>query len=68
MSRFFLYVGIIIVCSGVGTGIGILLLIFYFWNDIKKFLINSDVTSTNNSLEKNSNPNYYSEDTAEEMK
>lgn len=68
MSRFLLYLGIILVCSGVGTGIGILLLIFYFWNDIKKSLRNFEVTSRTNSLEKNSNSNYYSEDTAEEMK
>lgn len=52
MSRFLLYLGIILVCSGVGTGIGILLLIFYFWNDIKKSLRNFEVTSRTNSLEK----------------
>ena len=67
MSRFWLYLGIILVCSGVGTGIGILLVIFYFWDDIKKSLNNFDFTK-NTSSEKNSDPKYYNEDTVEEMK
>ena len=67
MSRFWLYLGIILVCSGVGTGIGILLVIFYFWDDIKKSLNNFDFTR-NNYSEKNSDPKYYNEDTVEEMK
>ena len=67
MSRFWLYLGIILVCSGVGTGIGILLVIFYFWDDIKKSLNNFDFTR-NNSAENNSDPKYYNEDTVEEMK
>ena len=67
MSRFWLYLGIILVCSGVGTGVGILLVIFYFWDDIKKSLNNFDLTGDNFS-EKNCDPKYYNEDTMEEMK
>lgn len=67
MSRFWLYLGIILVCSGVGTGVGILLVIFYFWDDIKKSLNNFDLTGDNFS-DKNYDPKYYNEDTMEEMK
>ena len=68
MSRFWLYLGIILVCSGVGTSVGILLVIFYFWDGIKKSISNIDVINKNNFSEKKSNPKYYNEDTAEEMK
>ena len=68
MSRFWLYLGIILACSGIGTGLGIFLIILYFWDDIKKSISNIDVTNSDNFSEKNSNPKYYNEDTAEEMK
>ena len=35
-SKFWLYLGIILACSGIGTGFGIFLIIVYFWDDIKK--------------------------------
>jgi hypothetical protein len=68
MSKFILYLGIILIFSGIGTGVGIFLVVFYFWDDIKKSISNIDVTNKNNFSEKESNPKYYSEDTAEEMK
>ena len=68
MGKFLLYLGIILIFSGIGTGVGIFLVIFYFWEDIKKSIGNTDATSRNNLSEKNSNPKYYNEDTAEEMK
>ena len=68
MSRFWLYLGIILACSGIGTCLGIFLIILYFWDDIKKSISNIDVTNRDNFSEKNSNPKYYNEDTAEEMK
>jgi hypothetical protein len=68
MSKFWLYLGIILACSGIGTGLGIFLIILYFWDDIKKSISNIDVTNSDNFSEKNSNPKYYNEDTAEEMK
>ncbi|MBT6647290.1 MAG: hypothetical protein HOB51_07220 [Thaumarchaeota archaeon] len=68
MSKFLLYLGIILIFSGIGTGVGIFLVIFYFWDDIKKSISNIDVTNKNNCSEKKSNPKYYNEDTAEKMK
>ena len=68
MSKFLLYLGIILIFSGIGTGVGIFLVIFYFWDDIKKSISNVDVINRNNLPEKNSNPKYYHEDTAEEMR
>ena len=69
MSKFLLYLGIILIFSGIGTGIGIFLVIFYFWDDIKKSISNIDVINKNNfSDPKKSNPKYYNENTAEEMK
>ena len=67
VSKFWLYLGIILACSGIGTGIGIFLIILYVWDDIRRAFENNNVT--NNVIgEKNSNANYYSEQTAEEMK
>jgi hypothetical protein len=68
MSKFLLYLGIILIFSGIGTGVGIFLVIFYFWDDIKKSISSIGVTSRDNLSEKNSNPKYYNEDTAEEMR
>jgi hypothetical protein len=67
MSKVWLYLGIILVCSGIGTSIGILLVIFYFWGDIKEGI--SNINSTTNDIpEEKYKQNCYSEDTAEEMK
>ena len=68
MNKFLLYLGIILIFSGIGTGVGIFLVIFYFWDDIKKSISNVDVTNRNNLSEKKSNSKYYNEDTAEEMR
>ena len=68
MNKFLLYIGIILIFSGIGTGVGIFLVIFYFWDDIKKSISNVDVTNRNNLSEKKSNSKYYNEDTAEEMR
>ena len=68
MSKFLLYIGIILIFTGIGTGVGIFLVIFYFWDDIKKSISNVDVTNRNNLSEKKSNSKYYNEDTAEEMR
>ena len=68
MNKFLLYLGIILIFSGIGTGVGIFLVIFYFWDDIKKSISNNSMVDKNNLSEKKSNPNYYNNDTAEEMK
>ena len=66
VSKFWLYLGIILACSGIGTGVGIFLIILYVWGDIRGAIENNNVT--NNVEEKNYNANYYSEDTVEEMR
>ena len=35
-SKFWLYLGIILACSGIGTGVGIFLIILYVWGDIRE--------------------------------
>ena len=52
MGKFLLYLGIILIFSGIGTGVGIFLVIFYFWEDIKKSISNVDVASKSNLSEK----------------
>ena len=66
ISKFWLYLGIILACSGIGTGVGIFLIILYVWGDIRGAIENNNVT--NNVEEENYNANYYSEDTVEEMR
>ena len=38
MSNWYLYIGIFLVCSGIGTPLGIIMLVLYFWNDLGKKL------------------------------
>ena len=35
MSKFYLFIGIFLICSGLGAAIGIAFLLAYFWSDIK---------------------------------
>ena len=65
MSKFWLYLGILLACSGIGTGHGIFLIVLYVWADIKESINKNAVNNTN---EENYNPNFYSKETAEEMK
>ena len=56
MSKFLLYLGIILIFSGIGTGVGIFLVMFYFWDDIKKsisipVIANGDINSPEKSIE-----------------
>ena len=67
MSKFWLYLGIILACSGIGTVVGIILIILYVWGDIRESIDNSNVTE-NNIGEENYNANDYSTDTKEEMR
>ncbi len=67
VSKFWLYLGIILACSGIGTGVGIFLIILYVWGDIRGAIDTNNVTN-NNVEEEQYNANYYSEDTAEEMR
>ena len=67
VSKFWLYLGIILACSGIGTGVGIFLIILYVWGDIREAIDNNNVIN-NNVEEEQYNANYYSEDTVEEMR
>jgi hypothetical protein len=64
MSKFWLYLGILLACSGIGTGLGIFLIVLYVWADIKESINNNAVNSID---EENYNPNFYSKETAEEI-
>ena len=67
MSKFWLYLGIILACSGIGTVVGIVLILLYIWGDIRESIDNTNVTD-NTVKEEKYNANEYSKDTAEEMK
>ena len=67
VSKFWLYLGIILACSGIGIGVGIFLIILYVWGDIRGAIDNNNAAN-NNVEEEQYNANYYSEDTAEEMR
>ena len=67
MSKFWLYLGIILACSGIGTVAGIILIVLYIWGDIKESIDNTMVTG-NIREDENYNANEYSKETAEEMK
>jgi hypothetical protein len=67
MSKFWLYLGIILACSGIGTVVGIVLIILYVWGDIRESIDNTGATD-NTVEEENYNAKEYSKETAEEMK
>jgi hypothetical protein len=67
MSKFWLYLGIILACSGIGTVVGIVLIILYVWSDIRESIDNTGVTD-NTVEEEKYNANDYSKETAEEMR
>ena len=67
MSKFWLYLGIILACSGIGTVVGIVLIVLYIWGDIRESIDNASTTD-NSVEEENYNANDYSKETAEEMR
>ena len=80
LKSMWLYMGIIMTCSGIGTGFGIFLIILYFWDDIKNAIKESQVEYKNQTEYKNKteyknqkpsdplDPKFYDRDTAEEMR
>ena len=67
MKTFWLYLGIILACSGIGTIPGIILIVLYIWGDIREAI--DKTNSSNNTVEEeNYNVNDYSKETAEEMR
>ena len=67
MSKFWLYLGIILACSGIGTWVWIVLIILYVWGDIRESIDNTSATD-NTVEEENYNANYYDDETIDEMK
>ena len=67
MKTFWLYLGIILACSGIGTVAGIILIVLYIWGDIRE-AIDKTNTADNAVKEEKYNANEYSKDTAEEMR
>jgi hypothetical protein len=67
MKTFWLYLGIILACSGIGTVAGIILIVLYIWGDIRE-AIDKTNPADNSVKEENYNANEYSKDTAEEMR
>ena len=74
LRTMWLYLGILMTCSGIGTGFGIFLILLYFWDDIKKSLKENKVENSYQREPKNQestkfiDPRYYDKDTAEEMR
>jgi len=67
MSKFWLYLGILLACSGIGTGLGIFLIILYVWGDIRGAIDNNN--TQNNESEKESVPmDYYDDQTLDDLK
>ena len=67
MSKFWLYLGIILACSGIGTVVGIVLIVLYIWGDVRE-AIDKTSTTDNSVEEEHYNANDYSKETAEEMR
>ena len=67
MKTFWLYLGIILACSGIGTIPGIILIVLYIWGDIRE-AIDKTNPADNDVEEEHYNVNDYSKETAEEMR
>ena len=70
-NRFWLYLGIILICSGIGVGVGATILALYFWSDIKQTIAEPKEKNTAvhfwDYLDKKS-PKYYDDDTVNGMR
>ena len=67
MSRFWLYLGILLACSGIGTGLGIFLIILYVWGDIRT-AIDCNNIQNNDSKKESASMNFYDDETLDELK
>ena len=64
MNKFWFFLGIFLVFTGFGTIFGIMLIVFFIWDDIK-----TDIKSQNNSEDDvEFTAKYYNEDTLNDMK
>jgi hypothetical protein len=65
LNKFWLFFGIFLAFTGFGTVPGILLIVFFIWNDLKK----TDIKIQNNSEEEvEFTAKYYNKETLNDMK
>ena len=65
MSGWWLFIGTFLVCSGIGTPAGIIILVIYFWDDLRKnlkFSQHTDNTFNINNLNLTSDPRDFGKD------
>ena len=67
MSKFWLYLGILLTCSGIGTGLGLFLIILYVWGDIRE-VIHENNPKNNESKKEYATMDYYDDETLDELK
>ena len=67
MSKFWLYLGILLACSGIGTGLGIFFIILYVWGDIRE-AIDYNNSKNNESKKESATMDYYDDETLDELK
>lgn len=67
MSKFWLYFGIFLACTGVGTVPGIIFIILYFADDIKKSIYKANYDQST-FPDDGKNRQYFDDETAERMK
>jgi hypothetical protein len=64
LNKFWFFLGIFLVFTGFGTIFGVLLIVFFIWDDLK-----SDIKSQNHSEDDvEFTAKYYNEDTLNDMK
>lgn len=64
MNKFWFFLGIFLVFTGFGTILGIMLIVFFIWDDLKK-----EIKSKSNSEDDvKFTVKYYNEDTLNDMK
>ena len=64
LNKFWLFFGIFLSFTGFGTILGILLIVFFIWNDLK-----ADIKNQNNSEDEvEFTAKYYNEETLNDMK
>lgn len=77
-SRFWLYFGIFLACSGFGTAAGVVILLLYFWEDIRHMLDKKNPNYTVHFYDESQKKSggapfdgpkkHYSDDTLDEMR
>jgi len=64
MNKFWLFLGIFLTFTGFGTILGILLIVFFIWSDLKTDIKNPNISQNEIEFAKQ----YYDEETLNDMK